>query len=133
MNDKEAADLARVLTVRERLERKLKTDIIELSLKDDLGEFKLKFRKLNPVEHDKLIGLNQKLKAAVGKPKETEDFTQQIYQVISSISLDNLDPEFWKSGTGYSADIFVSILLKVLAASTFPENDYLADLNKFRT
>ncbi len=133
MNAQQKAELMRILSIRERLERKLKTDVVELSLKDDLGDFKLKFRKLNPVEHDKLIMLNKDLKAVKDDPDKTEELTQQIYNIISSISLDDLDQAFWKSGTGYSADIFVSVLLKVLAASTFPENDYLADINKFRT
>jgi hypothetical protein len=129
LNTREYQALTEALTVRERLERKLKYDVIEVKLKDDLGEFTMKFRKLTPQEHNTIAGIQQKLKT---EPDKATEYTNQLYEFLGRASLDGLDEEFWKAGNGFSPDVFVTAVLKVMAESSFPDEKYFNEIAKFR-
>jgi len=130
LSEQQRAELLRSLSVRERLERKLQTDIVLLEMDDDLGKFSLKFRKLSPLEHDEIAQIQQKLRT---NPEQTKELTGRLYEIIGGASLDGLTKEYWESGIGYSPDIFLSALLKVMASSAFPDQKYLDEIIKFRT
>lgn len=134
LSAQDRADLARNLSVRERLEHKLKTDEIKLELKDDLGTLTLRFRKLTPLEHDAAGLIQEQFLALKNNPdaKKSKELTQQLYKVLGAASLDDLDEEFWKSGTGYSPDIFLVSFLKLMAASSFPDEEDLKNIVSFR-
>lgn len=133
LNAKETQVLQEALTIKERLERKLKTDIVELKIMDDLGEFTLKFRKLTPQEHDRASRIQRDLRTKAEKDPELEHkLTQELYELLGHASLDGLDEDFWKSGIGFSPDIFVTAILKVMAASSFPDDKYFDQITKFR-
>ncbi len=132
LNEQQRAELLRSLSIRERLERKLQTDEINLELNDDLGKFILKFRKLSPVEHDRFATLQRDLIAAGKDIEKTKTVTDEIYDIVGAISLDGLDAEFWRTGTGYSPDVLISIILKVMTGSSYPDRDYMEGINSFR-
>lgn len=132
LNEQQRAELLRFLSIRERLERKLQTDEIILELNDDLGKFTLKFRKLSPVEHDRFATLQRDLVAAGKDIEKTKVITDEIYEIIGRISLDDLDAEFWRTGIGYSPDVLISVILKVITGSSYPDRDYMEGINSFR-
>lgn len=121
------------MSIRERLERKLQTDVVSLELEDDLGKFTLRFRKLTPLENDNLVKLQNELKVAGTDAAKSKEIVDKMYDVLGSLSLDALDAEYWKAGIGYSPDVLLSAVLKVMSASTFPNEKYLGELIKFRT
>lgn len=134
LTQQQQAELLRNLSIRERLERKLHTDEIKLELKDDLGALTLRFRKLTPKEHDRAGSIQEQFLALKTNPdkKKSEELTQELYTLLGSVSMDGLDEEFWKSGTGYSPDIFLLSFLKVMAASAFPDEEDLKEIVSFR-
>lgn len=129
LSEQQRAELLRSLSVRERLERKLQTDEIKLEMDDDLGKFVLRFRKLSPAEHDEIARIQQNLRT---NPDKINELTGRLYELIGNASLDGLTSEYWKSGVGYSPDIFLTAILKVMAASAFPDQKYLDEIIKFR-
>jgi hypothetical protein len=133
LSQQEKAELARNLTAREWIEHKLKTDIIQLELPSDIGARKFGFRKLSPVDYNKLSKLQMELAAAGGDLEKTKEPTEKIYQMLEDLSLDEgLNKEFWEAGTGYSPDILATILIHIKRASISPSEDYLAQINSFR-
>lgn len=130
LDKKDVASLQEALTVKERLERKLKTDVIELKLKDDLGDFSLHFRKLTPQEHDMVAHLQRRMKT---EPDKEAELTKQLYELLGRVSLDGLDEDFWKNGTGFSPDVFITAIIKIMTASSFPEDQYFDQITKFRS
>jgi len=128
MNDQEAAELARMLTIRERLERRQVHKEILIDLDDDLGKFTLKFRRLSPKEHDEIA----ELKAGVMGGDQDKTKMQKIYGILGAASLDGLDEEYWKNGEGFSPDIVIMALLKTVSESSYPDEKYLSEIKKFR-
>lgn len=129
LSEQQRVELLRSLSVRERLERKLQTDEVKLEMEDDLGKFVLRFRKLSPAEHDEIAQIQQTLRT---NPEQARELTGRLYEIIGSASLDGLTREYWESGTGYSPDIFLTALLKVMSSSAFPDQKYLDEIIKFR-
>ncbi len=132
LNEQQKAELSVSLSIRERLERKLATDVVILKMNDDLGEFVLKFRKLSPTEHNKLISIQGKIAESKDKPEAVEEQMQQLYSIMGDASLDGLDEQYWKEGIGYSSDILLASLLKVMAESSVPDEGYLNQIHSFR-
>ena len=128
LSQQEIDDLKRSLSVRERLERKLLTDVIEVTMKDDLGEFKLKFRKFSPKEHDRFVQL-QGGRSGANKEKQTE-LNEELFQLLERKSLDDLDANYWREGTGYSPDVLTAALMHVLKDSVFPDSKYMEEIKK---
>ncbi len=132
LNAQQKAELMRNLSIRERLERKLQTDEVKLFMNDDLGEFSLRFRKLSPMEHNKLVMLQSKIANSKNDPEIIDDLMKQLYSVMGDVSLDGLDEQYWKEGTGYSPDILLASLLKVMSESSVPDEGYLNQIHSFR-
>ena len=130
MKKEEIKEYTEAMTIRDRLERKLQTDIVTVELTDDLGPFKLTFRKLTPLEHDEIARIQAEL-LTLPKDKQAEK-TDGLYQILGAASQDNLDAVFWKEGKGYSPDVFVSTILTVLAASTMPDEETIRKIKSFR-
>lgn len=128
MSAQDAAELARMLTVRERLERRQIHKEILVEMDDDLGKFTLHFRRLSPREHDEIA----LLKAGVMGGDQDKVKMQKIYAILGAASLDGLDEEYWRSGEGFSPDVVIMALLKTVSESSYPDEKYLSDLKKFR-
>ena len=129
--------LAKHLSVRERLEHNLGTEevIIEIPDNDLNTPIKLRFHKLNPVEHDKLTELIKDC----ANPTKSKEAVGAINTILENKSMDvdsegkkELTAEFWGEGTGYSADVRSKIILKLMTASVFPDPKFMEEINKFR-
>lgn len=132
LSQKEKEMLEKQLSVKERLERKLRTDEVRLELEDDIGKFSLRFRKLTPQEHDRLASINLRLKHPGNTPDQTRALVSEMYDILGSASLDGLDAEYWRAGTGYSPDILLLSVLKVMAASSYPAKEQVEEIVSFR-
>ncbi len=128
MNDKEAAELARMLTIRERLERRLTHKEILVEMDDDLGKFTLRFRRLTPKEHDEIA----MLKAGALAGEQDKAKMQKVYAILGAASLDGLDEDYWSAGNGFSPDVVIMALLKTVSESSYPDEKYLSDIKRFR-
>jgi hypothetical protein len=125
------------LTIRQQLEQKLKTDIITVPIPsiDENGipiTIKLRFRKLNTNEHDFLMKAQRNVGTAGKDLKKAEDEADKIFELLGKKSLDDLNKEFWKTGDGYSGDVFFMILMELLKASVYPDEEYMNRIKKFQ-
>jgi len=58
----------------------------------DMGEpIKLRFRKLNPIEHDRMVVLLKEIVV----PDKAADATKGIHAILGAKSMDDLDAAFW--------------------------------------
>jgi len=126
LKDTEVKQLQEMLSIREMLERKLGTDIIEIPLKNDLGPFVLRFNKLSTADHDKKLVPSM---AGTTDPVKSQESFKALCSLLGAASLDGLDAGYWEAGTGFSGDVLNTILLHLKSASTKPDKDAIA---KFR-
>jgi len=72
------AEKVQLMSIRERLENKLETDEIDVLFKDNLGEFKVKFAKLSPKEHDELQRIEHDMKVAGSEVEQTKETKEKV-------------------------------------------------------
>jgi len=132
LKEEEKQILREHLTIKERLENKLATDIIKLKFEDNLGEFTVGFNKLSPQEVDiyrRMIDAQQKAK---GNEDEENKINAQICEFIGKKSVDGLTKEFWLDQKGYSGDVLATVMMGLITGSMFPDERYLTGINSFR-
>ncbi len=134
LSKEQAEELKRSLTVRERLERKAELDTIRINVDDDLDGFEVKFRKLNPSEQDHVANLMTISLPAAKDESEKNKIMDGIYEILGAASKDEppLDGEFWKSKIGWTTDMFLAFITKVIALSSTPDPKYMEEIKKFR-
>lgn len=136
--DKEAQmELAKALTIRERLLRKLEKNTVFVPFTDDLGEFLIEIKLLNPKDLDavgKLYGklLTYRTKAkqlALSKDKENAEkqdaliqegkaIMGELYGWVQQICVDStLTKEYWEDGTEFTIDVPLALLRIAMAES----------------
>jgi len=128
------------MSVRERLENKLNTDILKLNFEDNLGKFSLQFRKLTLQEIDELTKLDRMRNAKqtpdnTDKLKELNDAIikakEMICELLAEKSLDkDLDKEYWMSEKGFSGDVLSAIIFGLIHGSIIDER-YMTGIEKF--
>ena len=124
-------ELKQMLDIRERLERKLETDIIRVPLEDDLGKFELKFKKLSPQMHDEFLRLQREHSSTKDKVKE-QATAERLYELLEYLSLDGLNKQYWMDGSGYSGDVLAFIMLILMKASVSPDEGDIEKIKTFR-
>jgi len=112
---REQKDLEKQLSIRERLMRRVGQMVVEVSFKDDLGEFKVKCRLLTEQEQRKLVGLGAEI-TKIDTPKQYDETMGQLKRFLaypSGICLDSsLNLEFWKKGN-YAMQDMLKIVTEV--------------------
>jgi hypothetical protein len=141
--ERDEADLAAQMSVRERLMRRLKSNTVKIPFQDDLGEFNVEARLLSPDEQKtigdyriQLLKFREELQKAPTDIKELiklekrgAELVQSIYELVADICIDKtLDFQYWKDGKGFNIDVPMRIINDVLIASQRTE----ADTAKFR-
>ena len=122
--------LEEMLTVRDRLLRRVTHTIIKVPFVDDVGTFNVNVRMLTEAEQRRTIELQQKLAGIT----DVEKYAVLIDELISLIAypkgvcLDStLDETFWKSGSYAINDLF-----KLLSESITGSNRAVAEASSFR-
>ncbi len=137
------------MTIRERIENNLETDEIIIEMKDNLGTFNVRFKKLSTQDFD---GFNRSM-AEYGKiksdadllkkagqlvgekkaefDKKDEEYNEYLYHLFEKQSFDNLTADFWRNGEEYAPGLIKVVLNKIIEESASQER-YLADVKTFR-
>lgn len=143
--DEEAKlSLAEVLSIRERLERRLKTRTIKVQFSDDLGDFDVEIRLMSPEEQRNLMKLYSDLSGYLKVQSPQKDSTEeaqklldrgtellnQIYELAGYLCVDKeLDANYWKQGSGFNIDVPLQIIRAAISESQKVEEQ----ARKFRT
>jgi hypothetical protein len=140
---------AEMMSIRERLEHELETTAIEIPMKDKIGDFKLRFKKLSTKQFDDFNRIQRsfnKEKATADKLQLDKQFTDELrgqfeqkekdhseylYNLFESQSLDNLTADFWRNGEEYSPGL-ISVVLDTILKESISIERYMADIHKFR-
>jgi len=141
----ERQELLKGMSIRQRLEHNLETSEITIEIEDnDLSKIdekgtviqqeyiKLRFHKLNPIEHDRLEQLGREMAMNTKDLAKVKELAHEMHLILESKSLDGLDAKFWEAGTGYSADVRTKVITKIMAASVLPDAKFMEEINKFR-
>jgi len=139
VEDKKKAEMLKLLSVKERLERKLKDEAIDIWFEDEGGRFPVKTRRLSTEENDNLVDLQNEISVLDAKPysKENKKMYDQkmdaIFKILGEICKDpTLNYDWWKSKSGYSPDVLMTVMLRSMAKSSGISKAEIDDIKKFR-
>lgn len=136
--EKDSAELAAQLSIRERLMRRLKSNKVKVTFNDDLGPFDIEVRLLSPNEQTivsdtriKLLRFREELAKAPRDISEIQklekrgnELLQELYKLVAEICVDKtLDFTYWKQGKGFNIDVPMKILNDAVLASQRTEAD----------
>lgn len=126
-------NLAESLTIRDRLLRRLEKNTVLVPFNDDLGEFMVEVKLLNPKELDavgkmyaKLLGYRTKTQrlTKTDQPeqdnliKEGEAIMDELYGWVEHVCVDSsLTLDYWKQGTSFTIDVPLALLRVAMAES----------------
>jgi hypothetical protein len=104
-----------------RLERRLKYRLIDVTLRDDMGEFTLQIRPMSIAEARRL----QELRAAMGPtpdPLKANPLDDEFCQLLADLCYDkSLDFNYWKSGN-YGVDVPAKLVMAATSVSVQDED-----------
>ena len=136
-NKEAQMELAESLSVRDRLLRRLEKNTVFVPFTDDLGEFLIEIKLLNPKELDavgKMYGklVRHQIKAkqlGIGKAKENTEkqdtliaegnaIMGELYGWVQQICVDqSLTKEYWEEGVSFTIDVPLALLRIAMAES----------------
>jgi hypothetical protein len=104
-------ELIEAEAIKARLLNQLKTGYIEVPFKDSNGEFSIKVRIPEPAVRNRLWVLFEQINQATNKG-ELESIVKLGEELSNKIALltPDLEPEYWKEGKGYNAEVLQKIL-----------------------
>ena len=121
--EKKAAEDAAGLTIADRLTRRAKAQTVELTLKDDGGEFIIAMRQPTRAEMEEL----NRLQEAIEEEGTYDEANVRLSEMLGHLCLDeSLTPLYWMAGDYDMGDLiaivqklFESLVERVKAAQSF--------------
>ena len=106
-----------MLSVKDRLMRRLRTKTIKTVLEDDLGEFTIETRLMTSGERYRALQLNKMLRESEGDPEKYAKAINGFKELLVDLCVTpGLDEEFWMSDN-VSDDVIIAVILNTLYGS----------------